>query len=98
MLSSLVTMCYILRFIHWFHFREGSSSLIIQYEVFIPSLNTTKTNLTVLDKNLEKAATNWANYKEKSVGKIDVERTKKAFNSELLLDCTNLNNVDIYCF
>lgn len=95
MLSSLVTMCYILRFIHWFHFREGS--LIIQYEVFIPSLNTTKTNLTVLDKNLEKAATNWTNYKEKSVGKIDIEKTKKAFNGKLLLDCTNLIHVDIYC-
>lgn len=33
-------------------------------------------------KHLEEAATNWTNYDQQIVGKIDIEKTKKAFKSE----------------
>lgn len=61
-------------------------------------MNTTETNLTALDKNLEKAATNWTNYDQQIVGKIDIEKTTKAIKSESLSDCTYLIYADIYCF
>lgn len=85
-----------LSFDQWFHFRQGS--LIVQYIVILPSLNTTETTLAELDKHLENAAVNWTSYNQTVVGIIDTTGTKRAFKSESWSDCTFRLNAGEYCF
>lgn len=69
-------------------YRNGS--VIVQYEVIVPILNTSVTYIAVLDKNLKNAAINWTNYKQNFSGKVDIERTTRAIKSESSSNVTNL--------
>lgn len=62
--------------------RKGS--LIVDYDVNLPTLNTTKINLFQLDKKLNDAATNWTTFDGKSVY---INRTMSAIKSESLFGC-----------
>lgn len=64
-----------------FFIRKGS--LIVDYEVIIPILNTNETNVIAIDKKLHKAATNWKNFDGK---KVDIEMTKSAITSKSMSD------------
>lgn len=69
-------------------YREGS--VIVQYEVIVPILNTSITYIALLDNNLKNAAINWTNYKQNFSGTVDIERTR-AIKSESLSNVTCLN-------
>lgn len=66
-------------------------SVIVQYEVIVPIVNTSVTYIALLDKNLKNAAINWTNYEQNFGGKVDIDRTEKAIKSESLSDVTRLN-------
>lgn len=53
-------------------------SLIVEYEVILPILNTNETTLIAMDENLNKAATDWKTFSSLNV---DIERTKRAIKS-----------------
>lgn len=62
--------------------RKGS--LIVDYNVNVPAVNTTETYIIALDGKLNNAATNWTTFDNKSV---DINRTKSAIKSESLFGC-----------
>lgn len=55
-----------------------NGSLIVEYEVILPILNTNETTLIAMDENLNKAATDWKTFSSLNV---DIERTKRAIKS-----------------
>lgn len=69
-------------------YRNGS--VIVQYKVIVPILNTSITYIALLDNNLKNAAINWTNYKQNFSGTVDIERTR-AIKSESLSNVTCLN-------
>lgn len=70
-------------------YRNGS--VIVQYDVIVPFLNTSVTYIALLDKKLEIAAMNWTNYKQNFT--VDIGKTeKRAIKSESMFDDTLLNS------